>query len=111
MYVHLRTEIRDRNVGIFFETNSDGAYRWHLRITQVDCSRGIYANRLNRSFLPKPLNNQVYARPVRSIQFLDNLLDKYRTIRQKRSFLLTTEASLRVTPSAPTGCLQYYTQK
>ena len=125
VYVHLPTEVRDRSVGILFETNSDGAYRWHLRITQVDCSRGIYTNRFTRNLPYKFVGKQVSARMTRSTQSRDFLLDTKdenahidlmdsftnHTRRQKRSFLITTEASLRVTPSAPTGCLQYHTSR
>ena len=42
VYVSLPRDSTDRSASIVFETNSVGDYRWHVRITQIDCN---YANK------------------------------------------------------------------
>ncbi|XP_054157681.1 uncharacterized protein LOC128956025 [Oppia nitens] len=38
MYVSLPRDGTDRTATIVFDTNSVGDYRWHIRITQIDCN-------------------------------------------------------------------------
>ncbi|RWS22128.1 hypothetical protein B4U80_10883 [Leptotrombidium deliense] len=39
-----------RSASILFVTNNNGAYRWHLRITQIECTKMSDLNRVQKSF-------------------------------------------------------------
>jgi hypothetical protein len=86
--VSLPREKRDRSASIVFETNSEGDYRWHLRITQIDCNmtgkKSILSDRTQRAFATRYGSSTGL------------------------SFLTTDRSALYSLP-APMGCLQYFT--
>lgn len=88
VYVSLPVNKQERSVSIVFETNSAGDYRWHLRVTQIDC----------RVRQPS-INSDVSVNTVSPLA--SNGLREARTIYQKIPNQLTFPA--------PTGCLQYFT--
>ena len=117
MFIHLPPENKDRSVSLLYETNNNGPYRWHIRITQIDCVRNSYSSafstfgskihsfRLKRSIdYQHSINNNSFK--IESQH--ENVLDNHEIDRKKRS-LFVTEASLRMTIPAPPGCLQYHT--
>lgn len=73
-----------RSVSIVFETNALGDYRFHLKVTQIDCRV-----------------RQPTAAPGSTLSSVAQLSRESRTIYQKIPHQLTFPA--------PTGCLQYYT--
>ncbi len=81
----LPRERRDRSASLVFETNSEGDYRWHVRITQIDCNmtgkKSILSDRTQRAFRG----------PSAGLSFL------------------TTDRSALYSLPAPMGCLQYFT--
>ncbi|UXI18797.1 cell adhesion molecule [Sarcoptes scabiei] len=85
MYLSLPANQEPRSVSIVFETNAIGDYRFHLKITQIDC-------RVRQSSLTPNLFSSVSSSVPR----------ESRTIYQKIPYQLTF--------AAPTGCLQYFTQ-
>src|SRR5688572_10798904 len=44
VYVHLPRDGQDRSASLLFMTNSAGPFRWHIRVTQVDCTRTGYSS-------------------------------------------------------------------
>lgn len=85
VYLSLPANQEPRSVSIVFETNAIGDYRFHLKITQIDC-------RVRQSSLTPNLFSSVSSSVPR----------ESRTIYQKIPYQLTF--------AAPTGCLQYFTQ-
>lgn len=85
VYVTLPSNKDERSVSVVFETNSQGDYRWHLKVTQLDC-RIRQASQQSNSLIPSV--TQVNAREKRFI---------YQKIPHQ------------ITYPAPTGCLQYFT--
>ena len=102
---------KDRSVSLLFETNNNGPYRWHIRITQIDCVRNSYASAFS-TFGSKVHSLRVkrstdLQSSISNISIISDL-DSERHDRQKRS-IFVTEATLRMTIPAPAGCLQYHT--
>ncbi|CAG2169859.1 unnamed protein product, partial [Oppiella nova] len=91
MYISLPRDLPERSASVVFETNSVGDYRWHVRITQIDCNfrnkKNLLSDRNSRQFgFGSGLgSNTPY------IPFLPRAHPPY---------------SL----PAPMGCLQYFTQ-
>lgn len=83
----------DRSVSIVFETNSAGDYRWHLKVTQIDCRIRQPTVNTTSSTAVNPLTGLPI---VSSVNFR-----RKRHIYQKIPHQLTFPA--------PTGCLQYFT--
>lgn len=84
----LPRERRDRSASLVFETNSEGDYRWHVRITQIDCNmtgkKSILSDRTQRAFATK-------FGPSAGLSYF------------------TTDRSGLYSLPAPMGCLQYFT--
>ena len=117
---------------MLFETNNNGPYRWHVRITQIDCVRNTYnarntlagrqkmhgyayndhGLRMRRHAQPADRDDQSIGLPNK----LDSVDRRNRSqnendaaeVKRTKRFVLMTEAALRVTPPAPQGCLQFY---
>lgn len=89
MYVNIpkgeQTDGTQRSASLLVQTNGLGAYRWKIRLTQVNCMRNPAEAGSSGSYVRR-----------RS----ERVLSKFRN-----SF-----ASLKVTIPAPSGCLQYYTE-
>ncbi|RWS08288.1 hypothetical protein B4U79_09580, partial [Dinothrombium tinctorium] len=49
IYINVPQDTIPRSVSILFVTNSEGPYRWHLRITQIECINKL-GNRQQKSF-------------------------------------------------------------
>jgi hypothetical protein len=97
VYVSLpRDTTIERSASIVFETNNVGDYRWHIRITQIDCNwtskRSLLSDRTKRGF---------------STAFVSNFPGKTTPVNNKFSFL--NDRSVLYSLPAPQGCLQYFT--
>ncbi|KAI1290339.1 hypothetical protein HDE_08035 [Halotydeus destructor] len=99
MYVHLDRANIDRSASILFKTNSIGPYRWHVRVTQIDCSR---------SALPAGHSGDTSTQGQSDHSFTSTSTVTKRRIKRKIPFLQM--ATLKVSIPAPTGCLQFFTQ-
>lgn len=116
MYIHMPPDNKDRSVSLLFETNNNGPYRWHIRITQIDCVRNSYSsafstfgNKINNYRLKKrSVDEGLAPNNFSLIENQSGLRIDHSGVRQKRS-IFVTEASLRMTIPAPPGCLQYHT--
>lgn len=100
-----------------FETNNNGPYRWHIRITQIDCVRNSYSSafstfgkKINNYRLKKrSINQDFMLNNVTEVQNEPPATDEHAGHSRKKRALFVTEASLRMTIPAPPGCLQYHT--
>lgn len=94
MYVTLPTSgssKAERSVSVVFETNSAGDYRWHLRVTQIDCRIRQPGTGSSNNNLVSALNNG----------------NNFNQFRESRS--IYQKVPHQLTFPAPTGCLQYFT--
>lgn len=114
MFVHLPPDTKDRSVSLLYETNNNGPYRWHLRITQIDCVRNSYSsafstfgNKIHNYRSKRSIDHSVVYQNVSSLANVND--DKKEHNERKKRSLFVTEASLRMTIPAPPGCLQYHT--
>lgn len=110
MYIHLPPDNKERSVALLFATDNNGPYRWHIRITQIDCVRNSYSSAFS-TFGSKVHNFRLKKRSIDQSLMMNNLSlieSDHQNDRKKRS-LFVTEASLRMTIPSPPGCLQYHT--
>lgn len=108
VYIHMPPDNKDRSVSFLFETNNNGPYRWHIRITQIDCVRNSYSSAFS-TFGNKINNYRLKKRSVDQGLMLNNFTQIQSELdtdgdhsggRKKRS-LFVTEASLRMAVSLP----------
>lgn len=85
VYLSLPTNQEKRSVSIVFETNALGDYRFHLKITQIDC--------------------RVRQPPAQTGPF-----SSISTLAARQSRTIYQKIPNQLTYPAPTGCLQYFTQ-
>nr|XP_027198049.1 uncharacterized protein LOC113792336 isoform X1 [Dermatophagoides pteronyssinus] len=85
IYLSLPTNQEKRSVSIVFETNALGDYRFHLKITQIDC--------------------RVRQPPAQTGPF-----SSISTLAARQSRTIYQKIPNQLTYPAPTGCLQYFTQ-
>ncbi|OTF80578.1 hypothetical protein BLA29_004052 [Euroglyphus maynei] len=84
IYLSLPAHQEKRSVSIVFETNALGDYRFHLKITQIDC--------------------RVRQPPAQTGPF-----SSISTLAARQSRTIYQKIPNQLTYPAPTGCLQYYT--
>lgn len=77
MFVDVNRDLKDRSVTLLFTTNGFGAYRWHIRVTQIDCTRNPHQkrsllSRKQRSIFPQPAQLKVsLPAPPGCLQYFD----------------------------------------
>lgn len=100
-----------RSASLLIQTNGSGAYKWRIRVTQVNCVRnpaesGIYGGRGSQGGLNL---NEIASNQGRSMSTVPIYHSRAkRMIGSKLRFLPV--ATLKVTHPAPSGCLQYFTE-
>ncbi|CAG2171995.1 unnamed protein product, partial [Oppiella nova] len=73
-YVHLpRDGSKQKSVTIVFDTNSAGDYRWHVKVTQIDCKLGykwqLLPDNSQSEYLPAPIGClQYYTPPTSTVE-------------------------------------------
>ena len=97
MYISLPRDMRDRSASIVFVTNNVGDYRWHLRVTQIDCNRYGKKNLLDR---------KLDRRVDRGFTGYSTAFTAYKPSLFGDTF---NERGVSYSLPAPHGCLQYYT--
>lgn len=98
-----------RSASLLIQTNGSGAYKWRIRVTQVNCVRNPAESGTYGSNSPGINFNEIAASQGRSMSSVPIYHSRAkRMIGTKLRFLPV--ATLKVTHPAPSGCLQYFTE-
>ena len=103
MYVNIPRSDRQRSASLLMQTNGNGAYRWRMRLTHVSCVHNLAeigsTVHSTQPYSSSGLTIGSNAMARRSDDRSERMLSKFK---------LVPMALLKVTPPAPSGCLQYH---